>query len=733
LAARPPEYGYHFLRAALRVLRLVVFVFGVYMTASFFFSFIGLVIGILYFVLFRNSAWRIHGLVLAWTAGVSTLILNTMSYLNTLAVFGGTSYSTSYFSIAIGPGTMIAYAVVFAVWRIRSRKRTRRSTWLVQYDGFTKRMPKYAKVSLAIALVLVPTIFWWGVSVDLGVAFDNNPRLLWVHTPTTVNVGSDFSVVVEAWDSYERLSAVYKGAVQFSVRSYNLTTFELLSSVSGSLPGAYTFSGQDFGSDMAYEIRDGRDNGLHVFAARIDTPGIHYLLVNDSVTQNTYWSNPIIVRNFSSADPMIYWGDIHSHSELSDGSGSAEHNYHYARYVACLDYCALTDHGEVMNLGFGALIGAMDHSEWVTNLVYDPSSFVALQGVEWTQTSTGHYVCIFSGNSLPRNPVISYMTLPTTQDLWNVLDAFTNATGCQALAMPHHTTEEEYIEDWTYINPKYVKIVEVTSVHGECLFEQRDPFNYRGCVDPPPAYTPGSCVMDAFKMGYRMTVYASGDNHDGHPGHSLSHTNAYIGHQRPWTTWNIRGGMPYPSGITAVFALNLTRGSVFAGLENQRIYATSDYGRPFISFTINGTRVGDGSTLKVANASTARQISVVIAQDGAPAANKRPQAASVTPNWVPDWGANVEIFKNGNLLARIPISTALANITLIDTDPVTGTSYGLGNCVQVDGRYYINSYSDNPIDPTALNTSGADFYLLRVVGNNGRTAYAGPIWVEVSF
>jgi hypothetical protein len=263
-------------------------VFGVYLTASFFFSFVGLVIGILYFILFRNSAWRIHGLVLAWASGVGTLVLNTMSYLNTLSVFGGPSYSTSYFSIIIGPGTMIAYTVVFAIWRIRGRKRTHKPRWLVRYDTFAKRMPKYAKVSLALAIIVVPMIFWWSVSVDLGVAFDNNPRLLWVHAPTTVKVGSDFSVVVEAWDPYERLSAVYKGTVQFSVTSYNLTTFEVIPSVSASLPSAYTFSGQDFGSDRAYEIRDGRDNGLHVFTARIDTPGIHYLLVNDSVTQNTY-------------------------------------------------------------------------------------------------------------------------------------------------------------------------------------------------------------------------------------------------------------------------------------------------------------------------------------------------------------------------------------------------------------------------------------------------------------
>ena len=45
-------------------------------------------------------------------------------------------------------------------------------------------------------------------------------------------------------------------------------------------------------------------------------------------------------------------------------------------------------------------------------------------------------------------------------------------------------------------------------------------------------------------------------------------------------------------------------------------------------------------------------------------------------------------------------------------------------------NYYINQYSDNPIDPSTLNTNGYDFYLIRVVGENGRMSYAGPIWVE---
>jgi hypothetical protein len=169
-----------------------------------------------------------------------------------------------------------------------------------------------------------------------------------------VDIGNEFSITVEAWDQFERLSATYKGTVHFSIESYNLSTFAPISSANAELPSEYTFTGQYFGSDIAYEIRDGNDNGLHVFNARINTPGIHYLLAKDSFTDNTYYSNPIIVQDLSDTDSRIYWGDIHTHSELSDGTGSAEHSFYYARYVACLDVYALTDHGEIMLLGLGS-------------------------------------------------------------------------------------------------------------------------------------------------------------------------------------------------------------------------------------------------------------------------------------------------------------------------------------------------------------------------------------------
>ncbi|MFO7929021.1 MAG: hypothetical protein R6U35_05095 [Candidatus Humimicrobiaceae bacterium] len=74
------------------------------------------------------------------------------------------------------------------------------------------------------------------------------------------------------------------------------------------------------------------------------------------------------------------------------------------------------------------------------------------------------------------------------------------------------------------------------------------------------------------------------------------------------TFWHARNEKPYPGGITAVYSTSLTREGIFQGLENGRIYASSDYGRPCLDITIIRIGVRDGSP---------RTLEIVFVQDGA--------------------------------------------------------------------------------------------------------------------
>jgi hypothetical protein len=582
---------------------------------------------------------------------------------------------------------------------------------------------------------------WSSVNIDLGVMFDNAPILLWVNAPSNVEVGADFDITVEAWDSFERLSGSYRGTVTFAIQSYNLTTGSELAGADSLLPEEYTFTGASISSGVvpAYMMIGPEDFGLHSFAVRINTPGIHYILVEDSLTENIYWSNPIVVDEYPAGSHMLYWGDLHSHSMVSDGSGTPDESYFYGRYISHLDFMAMTDHGEDFTYLDRSKTGTAEYRDYLraTSDAYAPGEFVSFYGAEWTSeyldqilwfipapmASGGHYTCIFSGASMP---IFSAITENTIGELWALLDEYTSTSGDRALAIPHHTVRSQFIQDWTLMNPEYVRIAEVTSVHGECLFD--NDLNYRGSVDLPAERVPGSSVIDAITMGYRMAFIANGDNHDGHPGHSISHTRARVGHQYPFSLYNARNGHPYPSGITAVYATSLTRDGIFSGLQAGQVYANSDHGRPILEFSINDISVSYNATISVATPTTNRDLSIFLAQDGAPVARKN-QAATAGTDWTPNWSATIEIIKNGVLWRSVQISTPISMIAISDNSTITGASYD--DCIEEsDGNYYINDQSENPIDPTTLNTGGMDFYTIRIVGANGRTSYIGPIWVQ---
>ncbi len=582
---------------------------------------------------------------------------------------------------------------------------------------------------LKIVITILPLFVWGFINVDLGVMANNDATMLWVHAPSTLELGEEGKLLVEAWDQFERLSCSYRGHVEFSLQSYDIDTLEPIreGDVASQLPSPYRFTGQLAGQGIipAYLLL-GMDNGMRRFDFRISREGIHYILVEDTLTERTYWSNPIIVEE---SPRSLVWGDIHSHSLFSDGSGMPYENYYFARVVAGLEFASITDHGENLHLenGWSAAQGA-------SNAANDLGEFVALQGVEWTSSGGphtpswgyGHLTFIFSGDEMGR---ISADIQKTVDQLWDYLDEWTSKTGDRTIAAPHHCVRQPFIQDWAAClnHPEYMRVAEVYSVHGSSLMNPYSPWNETGTVKQPQAEIPGSSINEALKMGLRLGFIANGDSHDGFPGHSISHTRAFIGHQYPPAYDSSRVPQPYPSGITGAFVGNITREAVFDAIYNRATIANSDYGRPYLRFSVNGVKPGDNdSTLIVENPTANREITVFLAQDGTPSAGYKRAA---TP-WLdePDWSARVQVFKNGELWREQEITTPLASMSFNDSAAITGTDYE--NCSMEDGEWYINEESLTPVPPDSLTTGGADYYFCRVLTSNGRFTAVGPIWVE---
>jgi len=303
------------------MLRIIIFISGALTIFFYFFSIIGIVIGLSFIIFSRRDEWKAHGVVLSLGITFSNWISNT-----------GIEMEPLKLAAIAGPATLIVYFSARYIINILL-KRDKPTQFLKRLSRIKiKPWPRRAVLVLAI---IIPVFMWQSVSINYGVLFNNSPQLLWVHAPITADRGEKFQVQVQCWDPYERLSAVYRGEVSFGLESYDINTLEEMPESYASLPVPFTFTGQERCSSTAYLINDGKDNGQRDLTVSIDTAGIHYIKVTDNTLGKTFCSNPIIVSDIHNNDLDICWGDLHSHSILSDGSGSFFHNTSYGRDISC--------------------------------------------------------------------------------------------------------------------------------------------------------------------------------------------------------------------------------------------------------------------------------------------------------------------------------------------------------------------------------------------------------------
>jgi hypothetical protein len=250
-------------------------------------------------------------------------------------------------------------------------------------------------------------------------------------------------------------------------------------------------------------------------------------------------SNPLVV---TPDGPRVLWGDFHGHTALSDGTGTPEDYFLYARDVAGLDAVALTDHDHWGILTLDSHPELWEEIRSTTRRFNDPGRFVALLGFEWTSWIHGHrHVLYFDDDG----EVISSIDEATESpiQLWQALE------GKPALTFAHHSAGGPIATNWAIPpDPRFEPVTEVASVHGSS--EALD--------SPLPIYRPlpGNFVRDVLDRGYRFGFIGSGDSHDGHPGLA-----------------NLAS--PSGSGLAAILSEERTREGVLAALRERRVYATN--------------------------------------------------------------------------------------------------------------------------------------------------------------
>ena len=236
--------------------------------------------------------------------------------------------------------------------------------------------------------------------------------------------------------------------------------------------------------------------------------------------------------------PPLAWVDLHVHTGLSDGSGTPEDAYRYARDVAGLDAVAVTDHD---HWGFVPL----DRSAEVESRLraaaasWDRPDFAAFFGWEWTSWSWGHRHVI---EVTPTAAVVGALDVAGPAELWARL------AEADVLVVPHHPAGGPVPLDPRFLGPPALEpAIEIVSVHGSSESEDAWGRIY--------GWTPGATARDLLVRHGIRGFLGSGDGHDGHPG--LAH---------------LAGGS---GGLTGVWTEARDRVGLAAAIRERRTVATN--------------------------------------------------------------------------------------------------------------------------------------------------------------
>lgn len=266
----------------------------------------------------------------------------------------------------------------------------------------------------------------------------------------------------------------------------------------------------------------------------------------------------------------IYWGELHGHSNLSDGIISPDEYFLAARDKARLDFCALTDHDHG-GVGKKELWGG----KWdivceKVSKYYEAEKFVTILGYERDSYPWYNNLVIYYKNEkgeLFRGNIDGQITREELEEILKREDI---------IAVPHTTSVMPSGTDFDSIPLELMTpLIEVYSKWGA--------EEYFGNPYPANIEARGGFWRDALEKGARMGCMAGSDEHGPNPGMK----------GKTVITGNLRYENP---GLTAVLAENLTREAIFDAVKAKRCYASTG-ARILIDFRINGSVMG--SEIKV--------------------------------------------------------------------------------------------------------------------------------------
>ena len=253
-------------------------------------------------------------------------------------------------------------------------------------------------------------------------------------------------------------------------------------------------------------------------------------------------------------DWNLYFGQLHAHTDISNGAGSVEEAFQYASQVDGLDFFAVTDHSDSFD---NADMGAIDadgvdiSADWAAGKQAAASvtngDFVGLFGFEmtWPEDKQLGHISTFNTPGWQTRDQADFENVPTA--LENYYKALTAVPGSVS-QFNHPDDIHGDFERFDHYSPQYDAAVSLLEVAGE-----------DGVVD---------CEYYdlALDKGWHVAPTNNQNNHKGQWGDASE-------------------------ARTVVLAKSLTEEALYAAMKDRRVYATQDSDLA-IYYELNGTVMG---------------------------------------------------------------------------------------------------------------------------------------------
>ncbi len=332
-----------------------------------------------------------------------------------------------------------------------------------------------------------------------------------------------------------------------------------------------------------------------------------------------------------------YFGNFHSHSEYSDGTGLPSGDFAYGNAADCMDFLGISEHNHVA--------AGMALSNWALGRAQAAAAttptFLALYGMEWGVISGGGHVLVYGVDNLLGWDPGQYNTFVAKNDYTGTSGLFPtiNSFGSNAFATLAHPNNSDY----NGIMSTYNAVADLAIV-GSAVENGPSTSTNTTYSDPPSSMAYLSFYRNMLARGYHLGPMIDHDNH------------------------NVTHGHTAPSR-TVVLAAALTENDILGAMRQMHFYASEDCSA-YVTFKINDAILGS-----------------IVANNGAPnitvtTTTSNPVTSLKIYSGVPGSGTN----------ATILTSTTTGSINYTHTALANGTSrYYYIDITESDGKRTITA------------------------------------------